>query len=355
MRSGQADIVLAESLDRLSRDQEHVAAFHKQARFAGVRIVTLAEGEASELHVGLKGTMGAVLLRDLTDKTRRGLEGRVRDGRSGGGLCYGYWVIRGPIGRDGEAERGLREIEPKQATVVRRIFADFAAGQSPIAIAIAKALNAKGIAAPRGSAWTDGALRGQARLGTGILSNDLYVGRLVWNRLRWLKDRSTGQRLARRNEAEAFVTEDVPDLRIVEQGLWERVQQRLAAAERPRQTPGSEGQCDHLWHYRQASTLLSGKVVCGVCGGPFITSGKDHMACKATVRQGICTNRTRVRRTRLEAQVLEALQHDLMQPEWWRSSCASSPPSGTGWRPRSAPHRSASGASWRRWSASWLA
>jgi DNA invertase Pin-like site-specific DNA recombinase len=111
VRAGQVDVVVSESLDRLSRDQEHVAALHKQTRFAGVRIVTLSEGEVSELHVGLKGTMGALYIKDLADKTRRGLEGCVREGRSGGGLCYGYRVVRGPAGRDGEPERGLREIE----------------------------------------------------------------------------------------------------------------------------------------------------------------------------------------------------------------------------------------------------
>jgi len=128
VRGGAVDVVLAESLDRISRDQEHVAGFFKQARFAGVQVVTLAEGEVTELHVGLKGTMGALYLKDLADKTRRGLEGRVRQGRSGGGLCYGYRVARGPLGRDGAPERGLREVDPAEAAVVRRIFAEFAAG-----------------------------------------------------------------------------------------------------------------------------------------------------------------------------------------------------------------------------------
>ena len=62
--------------------------------FAGVRIVTLAEGEIGELHVGLKGTMNALFLKDLADKTRRGLKGRVEKGQSGGGLCFGYTVKR---------------------------------------------------------------------------------------------------------------------------------------------------------------------------------------------------------------------------------------------------------------------
>jgi hypothetical protein len=34
--------------------------------------------------------MNALYLKDLAQKTRRGLEGPVRQGRSGGGLCYGY-------------------------------------------------------------------------------------------------------------------------------------------------------------------------------------------------------------------------------------------------------------------------
>lgn len=52
-----------------------------------MKIVTVAEGEINELHVGLKGTMNALFLSDLRQKVRRGLEGRVRQGRSGGGLC----------------------------------------------------------------------------------------------------------------------------------------------------------------------------------------------------------------------------------------------------------------------------
>ncbi len=313
LRAGRIDVVLAESLDRLSRDQEHIAGFFKQASFAGARIVTLAEGEVSELHVGLKGTMGALYLKDLADKTRRGLEGRVRQGRSGGGLSYGYRVVRGPIGRDGEFERGLREIDPVQAAVVRRIFDAFAAGDSPIAIA--KALNAEGVPGPRGGPWSDGALRGHARVGTGILRNALYIGRLVWNRRRWLKDPHTGGRVARHNDEAALVEEEVPELRIIPQPVWDQVQHRLSAVARPQglrdAAPGSQA----LWQHRRAVALLSGKVVCGACGGAYATNGKDYMGCKAAERQGTCQNRTRIRRSRVEAQVLEALATRLMEPD----------------------------------------
>src|SRR5437016_5112939 len=41
-RGGQFDVVVAEALDRLSRDQEDVAGLYKQLCFAGIRLVTLA-------------------------------------------------------------------------------------------------------------------------------------------------------------------------------------------------------------------------------------------------------------------------------------------------------------------------
>jgi len=70
--TGRFKIILAEALDRLSRDQEDIAGIYKRMQFAGVKIVTLSEGDISDLHIGLKGTMNALFLKDLTEKTRRG-------------------------------------------------------------------------------------------------------------------------------------------------------------------------------------------------------------------------------------------------------------------------------------------
>ena len=93
-KEGGFDIVLAEALDRLSRDQEDIAGLFKRLKFAGIKLVTLAEGEISELHIGLKGTMNALFIKDLAQKTHRGLRGRVAAGKSAGGLCYGFKAIR---------------------------------------------------------------------------------------------------------------------------------------------------------------------------------------------------------------------------------------------------------------------
>jgi DNA invertase Pin-like site-specific DNA recombinase len=100
------DIVLSEALDRISRDQEDVAGMFKRLRFAGVGIVTLSEGEISELHVGLKGTMNALFLKDLAMKTHRGLRGRVeKEGQ--GGQRDRLWLPGGEaIRRSGRADPG---------------------------------------------------------------------------------------------------------------------------------------------------------------------------------------------------------------------------------------------------------
>ena len=75
--------------------------------------------------------------------------------------------------------------------MVRRIFAMFADGGSPRAIA--RRLNAEGVPGPDGRPWQDTTIRGQAERGTGILNNELYVGRLVWNRCSYVKDPRTGK------------------------------------------------------------------------------------------------------------------------------------------------------------------
>ena len=68
-RQGKFDVVVAEALDRLSRDQEHLSYLHKQLTFKGVKIFTLSEGWVSEIHIGLGGTMGALYVKQLAEKT----------------------------------------------------------------------------------------------------------------------------------------------------------------------------------------------------------------------------------------------------------------------------------------------
>ncbi len=306
--AGMFDVVLAEALDRISRDQEDIAGVFKRLSYAGVQIVTLSEGPISELHIGLKGTMNALFLKDLADKTRRGLRGRVEAGKSGGGLCYGYDVLR-RMDANGEAVRGERRINAVQAAIVQRIFRSFADGVSPRMIA--KTLNAEGVPGPSGKAWGPSTIHGNNRRGTGLLNNELYIGRLVWNRLRYMKDPITGKRNSRLNPPEAWIVQAVPDLQIIEQDLWDRVKARQDQTSLGERTEEASG----FWDRRRPRFLLSGLVKCGVCGSGFVKISEHHFGCASARNKGTCTSRRGIRRDVLEATVLDGLQHELMDDD----------------------------------------
>ncbi len=307
---GSFDVVVAEALDRLSRDQEDVAGLFKRLQFANVKIITLAEGEISELHVGLKGTMNALFLKDLAAKTHRGMTGQAQKGKSAGGLCYGYDVVR-QLDERGERVRGERAINEAEALVVRRIFVMFAGGASPIDIA--KALNAEKVPGPEGAAWRDTTIRGHALRGTGILRNELYNGRLVWNRLHYVRDPGTRKRVSRVNPETAWIRQDQPNLRIIDDALWTKVQFRLQTirADSGADAPGRV----RFWETRRATHLLTGKLFCGSCGGAISATGKDYLGCSAARRQGICTNTRTIRRGVVDDLVLDALRNRLMAPD----------------------------------------
>ena len=313
--AGRFDIILSEAMDRLSRDQEDIAGIFKRMKFAGVRIMTLSEGEVSNLHVGLKGTMNALFLQDLADKTRRGLRGRVEKGKSGGGNSYGYDVVK-KLDAQGNAVTGERKISRAEAKVVRRIFKEFAAGKAPRAIAIQ--LNKEDIPGPAGKAWGPSTIYGSTKRGNGILNNELYVGRLVWNRQRFIKDPDTGKRVSRLNPESEWIVQDVPEMRLIDQALWDRVKARQEAVTHTRR-PVQEGNV--LGSRKRPRHLLSGLVKCGVCGGGFSMISKDLLGCSTRRNKGTCDNGMNIRRDRLEAAVLKGLKDHLIRPESFKAFC----------------------------------
>lgn len=308
------DVVLSEALDRLSRNQADIARLYQQLMFSEIIIETVTEGAISEMHIGLKGTMNALFLKDLGIKTHRGLKGRALEGKSAGGLTYGYNAVH-KFSAQGEPIRGDRVINAEEAAVVTRIFTDYAKGISPKKIA--EALNLARIPGPRGGTWGASTIHGNRERGTGILNNELYVGRQVWNRLRYLKDPATGKRVSRLNPEADWVITEVPALRIIPDALWEKVRMRQGAL-----TSKETGV--PVWDRRRPRTLFSGLMECGCCGAGFSKVQKDSFGCSAARNKGkaVCTNTALIRQTELEARVLDALAHHLMDPEAVAAFCA---------------------------------
>ena len=307
------DVVLAEALDRFSRDQEDTAGLLKRLTFVGVRIVTLAEGDITHLHIGFKGTMNALFLKDLAEKTHRGLRGRIEAGKSGGGLCYGYRVVRSLNGST--LVNGERQIETAEAAIVLRIFREFVSGVSPKEMA--KRLNREGVSGPCGGKWSPSTIHGHHARGTGILNNELFVGRLVWNRLRYVKNPDTGRRVSRPNPRSEWVTVQVPALRIVDDELWAAVKERQERTRRAMSQPGGAA----LSHLRRPPYLFSGLTKCGECGAGFIMGSANRLMCFGARDQGTCTNRLTIRRDEVEARVLRALQDKLLRRDLFEEFC----------------------------------
>lgn len=307
-RGGAFDVVIAEALDRLSRDQEDIAGLYKQLTFLGVRVITLSEGEVSELHVGLKGTMNALFLKDLAAKIRRGLRGRIEQCRAGGSKAYGYKVIH-ELDAGGQLLRGGRCIDETQASVVRRIFVDYVAGKSPKAIA--KELNRDAISGPMGKGWSASTIYGNWRRGTGILNNDLYVGRLVWNRQHFVKDPQSGRRMGRVNPAKEWIVKEVPTLALIDQDLWVRAKARQ---QQTRQNLEADGGRLALNNTHRRHFLLSGLLKCGKCGSNYVIISSDRYGCAGHRNRGICSNELTIKRADIEERVLRGLKEHLLAP-----------------------------------------
>lgn len=307
-RARKFDIVIAEALDRLSRDQEDIAHIYKRLTFEGVRIITLSEGEVGKLHIGLKGTMNALFLEELARKTHRGLQGRVLAGKSAGGRAYGYNVVR-KFDAVGEPIRGEREINETEAEVVRRIMRDYTLGKSPRKIAFE--LNAEGIPGPCGREWAASTINGHRSRGTGIVNNELYVGIQVWDRRKFMKDPTTGARAARMNSGTAVTRVEVPHLRIVDQELWDQVrayQSGLDRALNPRDK-------------RRPARVFSNMLKCGCCGGGMSIIAKDRYGCSTARNKGTCDNRLTILEREIENRVLSALSTRLMDPDLCEVFC----------------------------------
>ena len=300
-KKGKFDCVIAEALDRVSRDQEDIAAIYKRLRHSDILFLTLAEGEISELHAGLKGTMNALFLKDLALKICRGQRGRVEAGKVPGGSSYGYRIIRQLLA-DGSVSSGEREIDPSQAAIIQRIFKEYADGMAPRQIAAR--LNREAVPSPRGGQWNASTINGNRRRRIGILNNELYLGRILYNRQRFLKDPESGKRIARPNPEHEWATKEVPELRIVEDDLWERVQvlkQRYSSR----------------WGNKRQSRkrLFSGLLKCGCCGGGMTISRGDRYYCSARREKGTCKADRGIGAAELELRVLNGLRDILLGNE----------------------------------------
>ena len=301
-------MVLTESLDRISRDQEDIAGVYKRLRFAGVKMHTLSEGEITELHIGFTGTMSALYLKSLGEKTWRGQSGRVRAGKSGGGNGYGYDVVRGPNNaseararrslyqRKGSRDRLLRlqRVRGREIAQGDRPRAEPEKRARPCRQGLGTVHDQRQLAARHRHPEQRAVCRPSGLESAGLCQEPQY----------------RKARLAPNNKS-ALIIKDVPELRIIDQDLWERVKERQRGL---RKLPS--------FHEKQRPRmLLSYLLKCGCCGGGFSKVSQNHYGCSTARNKGTCHNRLTVRQDTLEGLVIGALQSRLMDPTLLAEFC----------------------------------
>lgn len=296
------DVLVVIDLTRLSRSQADLPKLIDRLVHRGVRIVGVQDGYDSarkghKLQAGLTGIIGEAFREAVAEKTYSALESRALRGSPTGGRAYGY--------REGEAD------------TVRRIFGMYADGLS--AKRIAETLNREGVASPgsswnrttrRRGGWAPSAISGDPSRGIGILNNELYVGRDIWNRSKWQKDPDTGLRRCIQRPRSEWIVREVPELRLIEDAQWQRVKARQA--QRQREVGDAVRRGLKRGTGRAARYLFSSILKCKVCGSNYVLADKSYYACSGFVNGKVCSNDQRFRLDIMEDRLLTAIKLELL-------------------------------------------
>jgi site-specific DNA recombinase len=313
------DVVLVDDSSRIARDIADAIRVMQRLKFWGIRVLYLSQGidsdsEQAESLVAVHGLVDSLYLRELAKKVRRGLAGQHTRGFATGAKTFGYDTVAvpDPSGRrePGGAPALLGKrivINQAEADVVRRIFAWAADG---VGVAtIVERLNREGSRGPRGRRWGFSVVRR-------MLQNERYRGRHIWGQQKRERQPGTNHKVARLVPREQWHIHERPDLQIVSDAVWERVQAvrsevRQSVAPKRNLARGRDARF-HSPH------LFSGFMKCGCCGGAITTvsggKGSPRFGCSRSWRNGVsaCPNRLTIRAKVAEPQLLAKLQRELL-------------------------------------------
>ena len=302
------DVLLLDDTSRLSRHQPTAMALFERFIFAGVNVRAVAQGidsssEQADVLIAVHGLIDHQYVKELRAKTHRGLEGKVLRGLHAGGRVFGY--------RSVPDSGGMRlEVDQAEAATLRQIFERSASGYS--LKAIAKVLNAQQVPAPRArvgrrATWCPSCIRE-------MLRRELYIGKVVWNRARFIKKPGSRKRIRQERAPSEWRVMERPELRIICDSLWRAVQDRLKWAG---ETYGRRGA---ILLGRGVHHVLTGFLKCAECGHNLTIvsgcrkGGHASYGCPQNSERGACSNDLREREDWLEERLLTELQGEVLRP-----------------------------------------
>jgi DNA invertase Pin-like site-specific DNA recombinase len=316
------DCLLVDDSSRLGRNLTDVLKISDILKYHGVILYFASQGYGSadrsfrQLLI-VNGMHDEQYSVSLAEKVHRGQEGRILKGQVAGGRCYGYKNVpiedlsrRGEYGRP--AVLGVRqEILADEANTIRRMFDLYGSGSS--LATIAKKFNSEKIPSPRPrrgriQAWSPAAVHS-------MLRNERYRGHVFWNKTRAVRNLE-GVKKGQQRPKEDWVIVDVPELRIVSEQQWEKVQEQIRRNREIFGWPriGGMSRTAHAKDY-----LFSGLLLCSICGYRMvIVSGQGENArygCPCHRFKGVCPNRLQILRIHLERQLLKHIVENALRPE----------------------------------------
>lgn len=308
------EILIMSEESRLGREQIATAYALQQITDAGVRVFYYLTDQERTLNSAMDKMMssltafGAELEREkASQRTHDAMKKKALAGHVVGGGVYGY-DNKEVLGTDGQRLHVIRVINPEEALVVVRIFERYLAGECGLST-IAKDLNAQDVPPPmgKGKGWCPTCIRA-------MLRRPIYRGEIVWNRSQAIH--RNGTETSRRRPKGDWVTLEAPDLRIIPQHLWDRVQAKIArVAALYERTSNGQIRRTPNGATRPSAYLLSGLAQCGTCGGSIVaqrrgsTHGKDVYMCAFYHRRGrtVCSNDLRINQDLLNSALLHGI------------------------------------------------
>lgn len=234
------------------------------------------------------GRMTLQILSSFAEFERAMTSARVKETMLDVAETQGRYLTTPPLGYRFDDDKRL-VIVPEEAALVKRIASMYISGYGYRGIA--KQFNNEGIVPRSGKSWYDSTVRG-------ILTNETYIGTVIWNR----RYSDKNGKVRWRDKSEWVINENCHEP-ILSQEEWDEIQKRIK-----RKVPKG-GQ-------RVVKYKLSGILRCGECGAPMISRNYGNkgphakrkiFVCSSYQKQGSCRFHY-VFQDEVEKEVLDAIE-----------------------------------------------
>ena len=238
------DFVITKSISRFSRNTTDCLALVRKLQSLNIPIFFEKENintgsMESELFLAILSSMAEGESASISENSKWSIKRRFQNGT--------FKLSYTPYGYDWDGENMI--INPAQAAVVKRIFADILSGKSTNAIA--DELNAEKIPSKKNTSWTSSTIRG-------ILSNEKYTGDVIFQKT--YTDENFN-RHTNYGEVDQYMAQDHHEA-IISHADYEAA--NALVSQRALEKGVKKGSDKYQKRY-----AFSGKIICGECGDTF--------------------------------------------------------------------------------------